>query len=358
MAAASVNYGIADLRVSQDFFLCSTQDHGVRVYCARSAKCVSTIPETVAGTVKMVDMVHPSGLLVIVGGGRTPLFESDGVIAFLKCADNTVAYKQELPGRILNMKVQHECVVVMLRDRIYLFSVDCPVRQLCEIPTRDNPMSVCALEKDMLALPHRSEAPGCLQIVDISQRLQPAYSHGHRTAGSSSSSQPIRKLMVAKHEVAIAAFNSSASMLATASTHGTLVRIFSVLSLDQVHEYRRGTEPATIFYLGFNPMSSLLVVASDKGTFHVFDIAEQSNNQSGILAAAAGALARVPAALYSYKKFTMSEPGPFRCHFLDDDELLLLSYSGTAYLSKLMNGQDCKPNVYFIFFNQYLNADL
>lgn len=63
MAGYSVDSGVTDLRIRDDFFICSTQNHGLRVYSVESAKCVFAVPEMVAGTVSMVEMIGRSGLL-------------------------------------------------------------------------------------------------------------------------------------------------------------------------------------------------------------------------------------------------------------------------------------------------------
>lgn len=292
------------------------------------------------------------------------MFKNDGVVAFLDCATNKTIFKISMVGKVIDIKFDDNRMFIVLRDQIHVFSMDSPPQQLYHFSTRTNPLGICAVTKHQVAFPQRSPTPGYLQIVDTSQQQSNVAIHTSRSGMTSrvqtgaGKSKSTRSLKVASHEVAIATFNSSATQLATASTHGTLVRVYSVASLDMVHEFRRGSEPATISNLEFNPTSTLLVVSSDKGTFHVFNLAEPSRNQRGMLATAAGALASVPGSMYSYKKFTMPERGPFRCCFLEENILLVLSFSGTAYTSKLMDEEDEKPQVFFSFFNQYMNPDM
>ena len=61
-------------------------------------------------------------------------------------------------------------------------------------------------------------------------------------------------------------------MLATASEHGTLIRVFSTSNCTKVAELRRGVDPAFIFSIAISPDSSMLAVTSDKSTLHVFDL--------------------------------------------------------------------------------------
>ena len=51
---------------------------------------------------------------------------------------------------------------------------------------------------------------------------------------------------------------------------GTLVRVWDAKNGQQLHELRRGMDPADICSICFSPSSKWLSVASDKGTVHVF----------------------------------------------------------------------------------------
>ena len=57
---------------------------------------------------------------------------------------------------------------------------------------------------------------------------------------------------------------------------GTLVRVFDTGSGAILTELRRGSQPATIHCVNFNSDSSLLCVASDHGTIHIFSLGGQT----------------------------------------------------------------------------------
>lgn len=70
--------------------------------------------------------------------------------------------------------------------------------------------------------------------------------------------------------------NSNLNMLATASEKGTIIRVFQFNLKDGsskcLHEFRRGSNWATIHWLTFSPDSAYLATSSDTGTVHIFKL--------------------------------------------------------------------------------------
>lgn len=73
-------------------------------------------------------------------------------------------------------------------------------------------------------------------------------------------------------------------LLATASTKGTLIRIFNTMDGTRLQEVRRGVDRADIYSIALSPNVQWLAVSSDKGTVHVFSlrvrvVGEDATNQ-------------------------------------------------------------------------------
>lgn len=64
--------------------------------------------------------------------------------------------------------------------------------------------------------------------------------------------------------------NNEGTLLSTASEKGTIIRVFSVPDGQKLFQFRRGSIPARIFCMSFNPTSSLLCVSSATETVHIF----------------------------------------------------------------------------------------
>ena len=68
---------------------------------------------------------------------------------------------------------------------------------------------------------------------------------------------------------------------------GTLIRVWDAKRGQQLHELRRGMDPADICSVCFSPSSLWLSVSSDKGTVHVFTL-KGAGAGEGAAGAAAG----------------------------------------------------------------------
>ena len=79
-----------------------------------------------------------------------------------------------------------------------------------------------------------------------------------------------------KHDVSSITFSSTGQYIATASTQGTLIRVFSTRKGKQLIEFRRSRVPATICAVSFNARDTRLAVISSTGTLHVFSLAPAS----------------------------------------------------------------------------------
>lgn len=119
------------------------------------------------------------------------------------------------------------------------------------IATSTNPHAVAVLRGDLLALP--AQSTGQVQLVSLK-------------GGSK------RVLRAHNSSLHCMALSDDATILATTSEQGTLIRVFDTKTLDQLSEFRRGMDHALIFGLAFSPRNRWLASTSDKGTLHVFDL--------------------------------------------------------------------------------------
>ncbi|EPQ27321.1 uncharacterized protein PFL1_05243 [Pseudozyma flocculosa PF-1] len=162
----------------------------------------------------------------------------------------------------------------------------------------------------VVAVPGRQK--GHVQIVHLQAAATPPGRERPQAASTGGSATPRpapsgASTMIVAHESSIAAIALSpcGKLLATASSKGTLLRIWSTarpasqgsrtaaaagrtgFGASLVRELRRGTDPARILGVAFAPDASAIAAASDKGTVHIFQLTDVVDGQRGSASASA-----------------------------------------------------------------------
>ncbi|KAI8325013.1 WD40 repeat-like protein [Martensiomyces pterosporus] len=257
-------------------------------------------------------------------------------------ASSKIIAELEFRSDVLNVHLQRDRIVVILRNKCIVCSLEAKPRHLHAFETCDNDRGAVAIsgssDSGILAFPGRQK--GHIQIVDLHSCInlagtqdsagpsaaaagQPgidAQRARSRSRGSistdaralstsppaSSAIHPTNINIIAAHATSISALAVSAdgTMVASASEKGTLIRIFDTMSGRLLHELRRGVDRADIYSIAFSPDNTRLCVSSDKGTVHVFNLeAKQDHSQLAAGASPAGASATASGNRQSNLKF-------------------------------------------------------
>ncbi|XP_010348526.1 WD repeat domain phosphoinositide-interacting protein 4 isoform X3 [Saimiri boliviensis] len=242
--------GVTSLRFNQDqSCFCCAMETGVRIYNVEPLMEKGHLDHEQVGSMGLVEMLHRSNLLALVGGGSSPKFSEISAVLIWDDAREGKDSKEKLvleftfTKPVLSVRMRHDKIVIVLRNRIYVYSFPDNPRKLFEFDTRDNPKGLCdlcpSLEKQLLVFPgHKC---GSLQLVP-------------------------------------------GTVVASASQKGTLIRLFDTQSKEKLVELRRGTDPATLYCINFSHDSSFLCASSDKGTVHIFALKDTRLNRRSALA--------------------------------------------------------------------------
>lgn len=157
------------------------------------------------------------------------------------------------------------------------------VQQWCTIPTPPNPKGIVALtlpaQPARLALPAFTSA-GSIAVHDISQR-----------EGS--------VLEISAHQSALAclAWSPDGSLIASASTKGTVIRVHSMPQGTREFTLRRGTTPCRITSMAFSHAGGeppLLCAASDHGSVHIFRLDARARSARAVARTVLSAVVHKP----------------------------------------------------------------
>eukprot|EP00127_Corallochytrium_limacisporum_P007015 Clim_evm23s240 gene=Clim_evmTU23s240 len=287
----------------QTCFACGFSN-GFRIY--RTSDLTETVREVFEdGGIGIVEMLFRTQYVALVGGGNRPAFPRSSVVIW---DQQTRQSKIELDMRadIVAVKLHRERIVIALPHLITVFSFTADPQKLHTFETADNPSGICALcpslENYMLAFPGTRQ--GQVQVLDLAD------------TGKSMSIVPAHTT-----SILALAINLEGTLLATASERGTLIRIFDLATGKQLHEFRRGVQPAMIYSLTFSNDSSLLCVSCSTGTVHVVDVKgggeAGSRNTRSALSWAKDYLPSYFSSTWGFAKFSMPASNvPAVCAFV------------------------------------------
>ncbi|KTF71735.1 hypothetical protein cypCar_00028728 [Cyprinus carpio] len=223
--------GVNSLQFNQDqSCFCCAMETGVRIYNVEPLMEKGHLDHEQVGSIALCSMLHRSNLLAVVGGGVNPKFSE------ISDPKDKLVLEFTFTKPVLAVRMRHDKIIIVLKNRIYVYSFpDNPVK-LFEFDTRDNLKGLCelcpSLEKQLLVFPgHKG---GSLQLVDLSN-TKPGTSSAPFTINAHQS------------EIACLALNQPGSVVASASRKGTLIRLFDTTTRDKLVELRRGTDPATLY---------------------------------------------------------------------------------------------------------------
>ncbi|GAA5999693.1 hypothetical protein JCM10207_005871 [Rhodosporidiobolus poonsookiae] len=246
------------------------------------------------GATSIVEMLFCTSLVALVGAGDRPN-SSTRRLQIVNTKRQSTICELTFPTTILAVKLNRRRLVVVLEERIYVYDIS-NMKLLHEIETSSNPNAICALspssENSYLAYPSPLPSPATpfASTPPASASSASASPTGDVLLFDAVSLSVTNVIQAHKAPVAHVALNSTGTLLATASDKGTVIRVFGLPNGDKLHEFRRGSYPAKIYSISFNAVSSLLCVASDTETVHIFKLTGKGGaGKNGAGGAAAGA---------------------------------------------------------------------
>nr|GMD40518.1 autophagy-related protein 18A-like [Ipomoea batatas] len=198
-------------------------------------------------------MLFRCNILALVGGGPEPQYPMNKVMIWDDHQSRCIG-ELSFRSEVKSVRLRRDRIVVVLAQKIFVYNF-ADLKLLHQIETVVNPKGLCEV----------SHVSGCMVLVCPGlQKGQVRVEHY--------ASKKTKFIMAHTSRVACFALTNDGKMLATASSKGTLVRVFNTYEGSMLQEVRRGADRAEIYSLAFNSTAHWLAVSSDKGTVHVFSL--------------------------------------------------------------------------------------
>ncbi|CEG49067.1 Uncharacterized conserved protein, contains WD40 repeats [Plasmopara halstedii] len=215
------------------------------------------------GGIGIAEMLYCTSLVALVGAGEQPAF-SPRRLRVWNTKTRAAICDLNFITAVLAVRMNRQRLVTVLERKIYIFDIS-TMKVLETLDTSPNPKALCVLsphDNGHLAFPSGA-SPGEIVLYDANNLSVLNAFQAHRTAPVAMS------------------FNSSGTLLATASESGTLIRVFDIPSGKKIAAFRRGSYGAQIYCLAFNENSTILCASSETGTIHFFSLTGAESSATG-----------------------------------------------------------------------------
>ncbi|KAJ4835532.1 Autophagy- protein 18a [Turnera subulata] len=255
-AAGAPPVSLLHVSFNQDFgcFAAGT-DHGFRIYNCDPFREIfrRDFDRESGGGIGVVEMLFRCNILALVGGGPDPQYPPNKVMIWDDHQSRCIG-ELSFRSEVRSVKLRRDRIVVVLEQKIFIYNF-ADLKLLNQIETIANPKGLCAVSH------------GAGSLVLVCPGLQKGQVRVEHFA-----SKRTKFIMAHDSRIACFALTQDGQLLATASTKGTLVRIFNTADGTLLQEVRRGADRAEIYSLAFSSTAQWLAVSSDKGTVHVFNL--------------------------------------------------------------------------------------
>ncbi|KVI11147.1 WD40 repeat-containing protein [Cynara cardunculus var. scolymus] len=258
-------------------------DRGFRIYNCDPFREIFRRDFDNGGGIGVVQMLFRCNILALVGGGPEPQYPLNKVMIWDDHQSRCIG-ELSFGSEVKSVRLRRDRIVVILLEKIYVYNF-ADLKLLQQIDTFTNSKGLCEV----------SHLSGSMVLVC------PGLRKGQIRVEHYASKQT-KFIMAHDSRIVCLALTHDGRLLATASSKGTLIRIFNTLDgslLQEVtpsvnfalafsgrisHNFdnipgdhrrfnvRRGADRADIYSLGFSTTAERLAVSSDRGTVHVFNL--------------------------------------------------------------------------------------
>ncbi|CAN0877123.1 Autophagy-related protein 18c [Linum grandiflorum] len=206
-----------------------------------------------SGGFKIVEMLFRSNILALVGSDSSSQYPPNKVLIWDDHQSRCIG-EFSFRSQVRAVRLSRDRIVVVLEHKVYVYDF-ADLKLLHQIETLANPRGLCCLSHhpntSVLALPGLYR--GQVRIEHFGLNL-------------------VKLVTAHDNHIACLTLTMDGLLLATASTKGTLIRIFNTLDGTRLQEVRRGVNGAEIYGIALSPDVQWLAVSSDKGTVHIFSL--------------------------------------------------------------------------------------
>lgn len=229
-------------------FCCFATDIGFYVYQISPFK--KMVSRKIMGGVRMIKMLHESNIFIFVGKSKGGLYPSNKLIIW-NDENKKVLGEINFNSEIHDVDITKDYILVQCNSKIYIYKFD----NLSLVKTIDMSAKKVIMGMGIEGAKYILYSGSEKGVINIT-KFDDDY---------------LNTIQAHKNEIDIMEVSNDGKYLITASTKGTLIRIFDIETGDLRKEMRRGCDPVKILNISLSNDNSVLLVSSLKGTLHLYN---------------------------------------------------------------------------------------
>uniref|UniRef100_A0A7S0SV72 Autophagy-related protein 18 n=1 Tax=Chromulina nebulosa TaxID=96789 RepID=A0A7S0SV72_9STRA len=215
------------------------------------------------GGLRVIELHYNSALVACVPTGEKAGVSPRKLILF-DCIQNKKLSELAFPSTIRMCHMNNENLLVILDSQLYIYDIwSLALMTLIEIE-KGGYVSLSTGIKSILSAPIPSNNVGCISIFEYSR----------------SEIKKLCDIQAHKNKIASSYISTSGHLIATCSSNGTLVKVFSTADGVLIGTYRRGFHHVFVNSISICPNDEYLSVGSSSGTVHIFAIKSNHNDNN------------------------------------------------------------------------------
>lgn len=261
-------------------------------------------------SLKMIEMMYKSNIFVFVGTGTNSEYPPTKAILWddHQCkAIGELSFRSEIKA----VKLKKDRIIIVLEHKAYIYNFS-DLKLIDSMETFNNSSGICSLCKNNNSFATLGINKGSIRI-ELYDLKKSTIIDAHRG------------------NIQTICLNGDASLIATSSDSGTIIRIFNTSSGSMINEFRRGVDTSTIYSLAFNENSTFLLVTSSKCSYHIYSLTSNISNTSSVLSFMGDYLPSYFKSIWSFKKIVSTDNTRSIGFFNSFMDFVIIGFSGNIY---------------------------
>lgn len=224
------------------------------------------------GGIGQIAMFNNSNLVGLVGGGKRP-YSALNKLVIWNDATSKPLLEITVDFKIKNIKVKNSLIAIIGKKKIKIFYFNSledimNYKDIDTINTPDNKSGIFSMnidqKKHIIAYPTKNVGE-----IMIKTYLRKKNSDDESDTKITSKTEAIP---AHQSEVTAMSLDPKGEILASVSQKGSLIRLFDTATGAFIKGLRRGNDSADIYSINFDKTSQYVLITSNKGTVHIFNI--------------------------------------------------------------------------------------